>query len=338
MTARAWIAPSLTLVLAGACQPDQAALTGIGEPIQIANGQFISGNLPGTPPPPSDGGIAAAEDAGQDSGPPTPLAITSLGGPAGNNIQPGASGQSFSGDASNDAVAVGVRLDGMGTGYWVVPVGPPDPLEPAAFTFGMSASFGLNDAPGLHDLLFVAIDGSGNAGVQAVIPNLCINSRIPDNGFACYPNTQPPPHAVFTLEWDTNFDLDLHVVTPDGTDFSPKNPYGGPVEAGVHGLPPGLPHIDRDSLENCVPDGLRQEDLIYPDPLPSGSYIIYVDPFDACGQAAARFKFTVYQSSGTCPGRTCRFGPVSTVSGEVLASEVTGGAGPMLKVDQLTVD
>ncbi len=168
--------------------------------------------------------------------------------------------------------------------------------------------------------------------------SLCINSRIPDNGFACYPDIQAPPHAVFTLEWDTNFDLDLHVLTPDGTDINAREPYGGPIEAGVHGISPDLPHIDRDSLGDCVPDGLRQEDLIYQDPLPGGDYKVYVDPFAACGQAAARFKFTIYQSSGTCPGPTCRFGSVSSVSGELLASQVTGGAGPMLKIDQLTVE
>ena len=72
--------------------------------------------------------------------------------------------------------------------------------------------------------------------------------------------------------------------------------------------------------------------------MPVGTYTIYVDPFAACGQAAAHFKFTISQSSGTCPGPTCRFGPVSSVSGEVTASDVTGGAGSMLKIDQLTVN
>ncbi len=337
MRAHRWIAPSFALMLAGACDSAQTPLTGIGEPLQISNGQFIPGDLPGTPPPPSDGGVAVAEEAGVDSGPPEPLEITALGGFASNNVPLGAAGQTFSGDASNDAVAVGVRLAGMGTGYWVVPVGAPDANNPAFYTFGISASFSLNASPGLHDLLFVAIGGTGSAGVQSPI-QLCINSRIPDNGFACYPNLQAPPKAVFSLEWDTNFDLDLHVVTPDGTDFNPKNPYGGPVEAGVHGLPPGLPHIDRDSVGSCVPDGLRQEDVIFPDALPGGTYTIYVDPFAACGQAAARFKLSVYLSSGTCPGPTCRFGSVSSVSGEALAAQVTGGAGPMLKIDQITVN
>jgi len=331
-----WTTAGLVLLLAGACQPNQSALTGIGEPIQVSNGQFISGDLPGAPPPPSDGGIAAVEDAEADSGPPAQLAIASLGGPT--NVQAGQAGLSFTGDMTDDAVAVGVRLAGMGTGYWVVPAGPPDPMAPSSFTFSVSAAFGLNDSPGLHDLLFVAIGGSGNAGVQADIANLCIDSRIPDNGFACYPDMQAPPRAVFTLEWDTSFDLDLHVVTPDGSDLNPKAPYGGPVEAGVHGIPPGMPHVDRDSDERCSPDGLNQEDAIFPAELPAGTYSVYVDPFAACGQAAARFKLIISESSGACPGPTCRFGPVVTVAGEVTANEVTGGAGSMLKVDQLSVN
>jgi hypothetical protein len=333
-----WLAALLTVVLPGACQPSQSALTGIGEPIQIANGQFISGTLPGTPAPPSDGGATAPEEGGvAEAGPPAPLTITDLGGFVSTSIQAGQAGLSFSGDASNDAVAVGVQLAGLGTGYWVVPLGAPDSLNPAFFTFGISANFNLSDPPGLRDLLFVAIDGQGHAGAQSAI-QLCLNSRIPDNGFACYPDIQAPPKAVFTLEWDTSFELDLHVVTPSGADINPNAPYGGPVEAGVHGINPDLPHLDRDSDDNCVPDGLNQEDAIFPDALPVGTYTIYVDPFAACGQAAAHFKFTISQSSGTCPGPTCRFGPVSSVSGEVTASDVTGGAGSMLKIDQLTVN
>lgn len=332
-------APRLALVLAAACDSGQSpSLTGIGEPIAVQNGQFIAGDLPGTPPSPSDGGVVASLDGGTEAGPSEPLEISNLGGFVTTNIQPGAAAQSFGGDVSQDAVAVGVRLARAGTGYWVVPVGAPDPVNPGFFTFGISASFDLNAPPGLQDLLFVAIGGSGNAGVQTAIPNLCVDSRIPDNDFVCYPSTQAPPKAVFTLEWDTNFDLDLHVVTPDGIDINPRTPYGGPVEAGVHGISPDLPHVDRDSLGGCVPDGLRQEDLIYPASLPSGPYTVYVDPFAACGQAAVRFKLIVSQSSGTCPGASCSFRPVSSVSGELLASQVTGGASPPTKIDQITVN
>jgi hypothetical protein len=331
-----WLGSLLALVLSGSCSSGQSPLTGIGEPVQLANGQFIPGNLPGSPPA-NDGGVVegdAGVDAGTDAGPPPALAVRDLGGFNSTIVQPGEAGKAFSGDVSNDAVAVGVSLAGMGTGYWVVPVGSIDSMDPSSFTFSISANFNLNDPPGLRNLLFVAIDGAGHAGVQAGI-QLCLSSRIPDNGHACNPLAQPPS-AVFTLEWDTNFDLDLHVVTPDGLDINPREPYGEPVEAGPHGIPADLPHVDRDSLGDCVPDGLRQEDIVFQDPLPIGTYLIYVDPFAACGQAAARFKFTIYEASGTCPA--CSLHSVSSVSGEALASQVTGGAGAMLKIDQITVN
>jgi hypothetical protein len=327
-------AAALALVLGGACGDSASKLTGIGEPIQVARGQFVSGSLPGTTPPPSDGGIAGVLEAGVDAGPLPPLTIRSIGGFNSTIVLPGEAGFSLSGDVSNDAVAVGVSLEGIGTGYWVVPVGAPDPLDPTSFTFSTSLTFDLNDAPGLRNVLFVAIDSAGHAGEQAAV-QLCLSNRIPDNGHACTP-AAAPPHAVFTLEWDTNFELDLHVVTPTGLDINPKVPYGEYIEAGPHGIPADLPHIDRDSLENCVPDGLRQEDVIFQDPLPSGTYTIYVDPFAACGQSSVRFKFTLYESSGTCPD--CALAAVSTVSGELLASQVTGGATAPLKIDQLTVN
>ena len=199
---------------------------------------------------------------------------------------------------------------------------------------GLSAGFAPGDAPGFHDLRFVAIGPSGAAGTQVDLP-VCIDSRIPDNGHACTPSIAPPA-AVFTLQWDSNFDLDLHVITPDGVDFNPKMTLGEPLEAGVTSVPKGHPFIDRDSQRNCVSAGLHQEDLIFPDPLPKGRYDIFADPFSACGQNAVHFTFTIYESSGTCPA--CDLHAVTAPkSGELLASQVTGGTAPPLFVDELIV-
>jgi hypothetical protein len=328
MKGGAWMgaAVACALALIAACDAGQSPVTGIGEPIQVLNGQFIEGPLPGAPA--SDGGGArAAADAG-------PGALSILGVMfASTQVVPGVAGKSFSGNVTDDAAAVGVRIAGMGTGYWIVPVGPPDAMIAGALTFSISASFQASDAPGLHELQFVAIGAAGNAGKQFDL-QVCIDSRIPDNGHACDPNT-PPPAAVFSLRWDTNFDLDLHVVTPDGVDYTPETPYGEPLEAGARSAPSGAPYIDRDSLRACVPDGLRQEDLIFPDALPKGVYEIYVDPYAACGQTAVHFTFTVYQSTGKCPNCELRAAP--STSGELLASQVTGGVGPPLFVKELFV-
>jgi uncharacterized protein YfaP (DUF2135 family) len=128
---------------------------------------------------------------------------------------------------------------------------------------------------------------------------------------------------VISLTWDTNFDLDLHVSTPSGTEFSPKSPTAGLLDAGQL-VTSTTPHIDRDSLGGCIPDGLREEDLIFPTAPAPGVYGIVVDPFAACGQQAVQFTVTVYELAGTCP--TCELEPVYTQGGELLTSQVTGGA------------
>jgi|CZKU01.1.fsa_nt_gi hypothetical protein len=319
-----WL-PVLALL---ACDTGQSPVTGIGEPMVVHGGQFIEGDLPGARPPPDDGGVARVGDAGAGA-----LAVLSVTF-AGTQVVPGVSGDSFGGDVTARAAAVGVRLGDLGTGYWIVPVGAPDTQVPGALTFKVSTGFDADDAPGLYPLRFVAIDGAGNAGTQTDV-QICIDSRIPDNGHGCTPAASPPA-AVLTLQWDTAFDLDLHVVTPSGADINPKTRVGEPIEAGLRAIPPDVPFIDRDSFRNCIPDGLHQEDLVFQDPMPKGAYEIYVDPFAACGQAAVHFKLTVTQVSGKCPA--CTFAPTATKTGELLASQVTGGIGPPLFVDQIFVE
>lgn len=312
-------------LLVSACDTGPGILTGIGEPIRISGGQFVEGSLPGLPPG-SDAGASS-----QDGGAP-PLSVT---GVTFNStlILPGQSGKSFGGDVTNDAVAVGTALQGLGTGYWIVPTGAPDPGVPDSVIFNLPANFDLGDPPGIRNLLIVAIGPSGQGGLQSPTP-LCFQSRIPDNGHACMPSSAPP-NTVFTLQWDTSFDLDLQVRAPNGQVFTPRLPYGEALDAGERTIPPGMPHIDRDSDGNCVADGLNQEDLIFDDPPPAGRYTVYVDPYSACGQQTARFKFTLYQVQGTCPA--CTQVAITSVSGEVLASQETGGSLVPLQIAQVNL-
>jgi hypothetical protein len=297
---------TIALLVAGsthvACGSGVPANTGVKEPIVVSGSQFFSGVLPGTAP--------------SDTGGPSPSVLEV--DYSNRHVIPGASGKSFSGLVSVDAVSVGVRLADLGTGYWVVPVGARDSMLANSSDFAFSASFDVNDPPGQHPLRIVGIDYAGNAGTQ-VDTTICIASRIPDNGHACDPS-QPVPAAVVTLQWDTNFDVDLHVIAPDGTDINPKtNPLQFAVDAGQP--PASDPKIDRDSLGHCVPDGLRQEDLVFPGYPAVGPYDIYADPFDACGQATVRFKLTVYEA-----GDDGELHATYSQGGELLANSVTGGA------------
>jgi hypothetical protein len=292
------------------CDAGQPALSGIGEPIEVVGGQFIAGDLPK-----GAGGPAV-----------TSVSLNS------QVVIPGAAGKAVSGRAKETASAVATRFADMGSGYWVVPVAELDAMFPGELNFRFSANFDADNPPGFHPLRFVAIDGAGHAGDSTELP-LCIADRIPDNLHGCEPNV-PPPAAVITLRWDTNFDVDLHVVMPNGTDVNPKSPLSAPIEAGA-APDPNSPHIDRDSLGGCVPDGLRQEDLVFQKPPPPGAYQVLADPFAACGQSAVRFELTVYRRDGSCPA--CALDPVFTQAGELLGSQVTGGAAQGLFVAQVSL-
>jgi hypothetical protein len=293
-----------------ACSDGAPINPGVSEPMFIAGAQFVPGDMPGAPAV-EDGG------AGDDGGAPTPpLSVVSVDY---NNVHvvPGASGKSFGGLVTTDAVAVGVRLEELGSGYWVVPVAGRDSQVANSSDFSFNASFDANDPPGERNLLMVAIGADGSAGTQ-LATELCIQSRIPDNGHACDPGAAVPA-VVFSLQWDSNFDVDLHVIAPDGTDINPKtNPLQVPLDAGMP--PADDPKIDRDSLGQCVPDGLRQEDLVFLDYPPVGPYDIYADPFAACGQPAARFVLTIYEA-----GSDGALHATFTQSGELLSGSVTGG-------------
>jgi hypothetical protein len=309
--------PIAGLVLAIGCDDGMPANSGLTEPFLVHGGQFVSGPLPGAPP--VDGGLVLpSNDGGADGGAAPklpPLTVTNVGflNPL---VLPGIAGKSISGRATSDTAAIGVKLEGLGSGYWVVPIADPDPDFPGQDDFTFSADFSANNPPGRRQLLTVAIDANGNAGTQVETP-MCLEQRIPDNLHECQ-KTNPVPRAVFTLQWDTNFDLDLHVILPDGRDVNPKAPVTMPFDAGMLPLTDG--RIDRDSLRACVPDGLRQEDLIFPAYPARGNYQLYVNPFDSCGQASVRFNMIVSE-----PGADGNLHPTFTRSGELLQMQQTGG-------------
>ena len=298
------------------CGVGQSSNNGVAEPLQVIGGQFFEGDLPGTPPKTAADASNADAGAASSTG---PLSIAFVSVPV-LPVVAGVSGQMISGFATDDAASVGVRFPDEGTGYWVVPVGPTDPMFPGDISFKLTANFNADDRAGNRALRFVAIDGAGHAGTQSDAA-MCLQPRVPDNGHTCNP-ARPLPAAVISLRWDSNFDVDLHVVTPDGLDINPKQPVGEPFDGGLP-VPAGTSRIDRDSLIGCVPDDYLEEDLVFPDAPPKGNYLIYADPFAACGQASTRFTLTIYEAEGTCPA--CQQRAVFTRSGELLASQVTGG-------------
>jgi hypothetical protein len=306
----------MPVACAAACSSGQQATTGVSEPFQISGAQFIPGPLPGIAPPSLDGGAGAGDGGAPMSVNPTVVGVNYRN----NTIISGLGSFGLTGIVSLDAVAVGVRFTDMGTGYWVVPTLGIDDMMSSDRDFSMSATFNPGDSPGYHPMAFVGIDKYGNGGTQFIQP-FCMESRVPDNQHACYP-MNAVPKAVFSLTWDTGFDVDLHVIAPDGSDLNPKSDLvlGDASALTTTAKVAASNHIDRDSWGNCAPDGWYEEDLIFQTAPPSGPYDIYASPFAACGQSAVRFTLTIReaQSDGNLH-------VTYTQSGELLANQVTGG-------------
>jgi hypothetical protein len=248
-----------TLGLSG-CGDSQAAPSGITEPIRVANGQFIEGAFP----------------TSHDSGP----AITQFSIPN-SQFLAGTTGKVIKGLASPGSQSVAFQLEGLGTGYWVLPVGAPDPTEQGALSWAATCDFSHDLAPGLQPLSIAASGPDGQFGPVAT-ETLNIESLIPTG------------HVVASLTWGANADLDIHLVSPDGKELDPKHPntIGSDDATGKPVAHSGL--LDRDSMAGCVPDGVRTENVVWSDNPTPGTYLVRADMFSACGQPAATFVFSLY--------------------------------------------
>ncbi len=297
-----------------ACDQSVPNELGVNEPIRVHNGQFIPGPLPGL-----DGGTG-----------PTITNITVTN----NTVQPGQASKSINGRAQAAASGVALRFPDLGTGYWVVPIGNPDGQFPGELTWQATTDFSLEaaaNAPGHHTLQFVAIDVNGNPGTPAGY-DVCLEPIIPDNGATC-DFTKKTPAAVITLTWDADSDVDLTVVGPDGRVTDPKHPATIAPDAGT--VDPTAGVIDRDSLAGCIPDGKRQEDLIWQQlPPNNATYALYANLFDGCGQPGVSYTMTVYEFVGGVPvvmastSQTPHCPPLTTctASGVFTSYDANGGA------------
>jgi hypothetical protein len=109
-----------------------------------------------------------------------------------------------------------------------------------------------------------------------------------------------------TLSWNADSDVDLHVVAPGNDEIyyaRRQSPSGG--------------ELDLDSNAGCDIDGVRNENITWPDGrAPRGSYTVRVDYWSSCD--VARTDYTVRVNNG---------GSVQLVSGFFTGSGDFGGAG-----------
>lgn len=247
------------LLLVLGCE-SQRAPSGLEEPLRARGAQFIEGELP-----------TVVE------GPVVTSVVTQNA-----VLLSGQGAKVFSGRAQDVASSIAVRFAEIGTGYWVFPLGGPDPQFPGELVWNTSFDFAPSAPPGLRTLLFAAIDAGGRAGPSVAL-SICVASSLPDNLHVCDPN-RAPPAVVVSLAWDRDADLDLVLVSADGQEMRAKTaPRSGDTFA------------DRDSLASCVPDNTRTEHIVFTD-RPRGRFAMYASLFDACGEHAVRFTAEVYEA------------------------------------------
>jgi hypothetical protein len=217
----------------------------------------------------------------------------------------------LSGALAPTATAAAIGLQGD-VGYWIVAAGVPNVATPNNPSFAAAANFSLGIIPGTYTLVVRAVDANGVFGVSSTQVLTEEDS----------PLTPPAKGAlVVTLTWDTEVNLALHVVDPSGTEIYWGNPSSQPpfsftqVDGGSYG------YIDYDSNGNCVIDGLRREDAIWPNAPPPGTYLVRVDAPSLCNAPDAYWTVKVLaggnviaQASGLAlPANT--FGPHGKGSG-----------------------
>lgn len=260
--------------------------TGIEEPVRVRNAMFVRGELPGTAP-------GATSEA---------LQVTAIETASGT-VTPRQLGRSISGRTTADASAIAVRFadEAMGTalggGYWLAPVGGPDPTANGELVWQLTMDFGSDLPVGLRALRFVALDAQGRGGVQRDA-RVCLLPAVPDNLNAC-DATIAPPAAVLSLSWDVDADVNLVVVTPEGKVVDGDHPTTalGPNGGTVTAEQLASEHtgrLDRDSNANCEVDGARRESLVFQGSPPAGTYRVYAQLFNACGFASVRARFELF--------------------------------------------
>lgn len=309
------------LVLAGCKGESEDSTLGFDEPLRVHDAQFRSGALPGLPPGEADAAV-----------PPNVTSVET----ANLVIFPNQLEKQISGRLSATSVALGIRFTELGSGYWVLPAGPPDLAVGAEKTYTLELELGESLPIGLHELRVAAIDDSGQSGTQGKL-GVCIVPPIPDNLNACDPSIEPPA-AILSLDWDSNVDLDLRLISPNGKVLTSKHPSTVlPTDAGVLDgdlADPETGKLDHDSNAACTIDGLRRENVVFQAKPPNGLYQVYANLFDGCGLPSVTFNVTLYRAEPRPDGAGKQLVPYDLGHGVLTRFDANGGQGPGLFVTE----
>lgn len=157
---------------------------------------------------------------------------------------------------------------------------------------------------------------------------------LPSNDFDLYVSAADPDgkvgslaeksfHALFvgtgdvqvTAQWNTDSDVDLHVVDPQGWEIywsNRQSPSGG--------------QLDLDSNAGCSIDGVRNENITWAvGTAPQGTYTVRLDYWSSCD--APQTDYTVLINNG---------GDVAIYHGSFFGSGDSGGSGSGVLIDTFT--
>jgi hypothetical protein len=297
VSTRMW--PMALAAVAIGCRTSADADVGLAAQLRVEGAQFVAGDI---------------DSAAPGDGPDVVSVFNSL-----TAVQPGEREKPLSGTLATTAATVALGLRGD-RGHWIVIAGPPSLDAPDLPTFMATLSFARTLPLGSLTLVARAVDAQGHFGAPSTVP---LDSAA-----------LPPPAGtlVVSLSWDTEADLDLHVVIPGGIEVWAGNinsyrlpPPGTPVDAAAWRTG-GI--LDFDSNAGCVIDGRRQENVVWQVPPPAGGYLVRVDTASLCGAAAARWTV-----NATLDGVS-----VGGAAGESLPGDARFSKGPGSGIQALTFD
>jgi hypothetical protein len=297
------------LLAISACGSDGYS-SGLGEPIRVTGGDFIAGDFP-------------ADDAATT---PTVLYVAGVA----TVVTQGQAITKYSGLASKDAFSVAVALPDLGTGYWAVPVDGPDVTQNNDLLWGMNVEITPDVPFGLQTLTFAALDKEGHGGPPYETQLCILPESANGNLAACDPATMPQAD-VLSLTWDTDVDLDLVVVAPNGKIVSPKTPTTALPTDGTEIPSEELADehtgtITRDSNADCRIDGINRESLVFSGAPPQGEYLVYADLSRSCGRSYVNFQVNLFHRGEVAADGTWPVEEIPLAAGELLADQADAGA------------
>jgi hypothetical protein len=251
----------LAVVAMGACGEGASPSRADRALLHVSGAQFAEGAMP------------AAADGPK---------VTSI--ETNNNIlYPGVRGKSVNGRTEKGAASILVGLTGD-VGYWIVPVGEPDVVVPGEYMFSTPLTFSPLLKPGEQIVVYQAVNADGKVGARFE-QKFTLNETLAEG------------LLTVTLSWDSEADLDIHVVQPDNGEiwskristFQPPNP-DEPRPTKEEMTAGGV--LDFDSNAQCRNDGRRKETITWTSIVPPGRYIVRVDAVSMCGAAVANWKLT----------------------------------------------